>query len=247
MANIFEQMKSGTEYLNYGRDIISNAALQYAKEHNKSTLNIVDLGAGFGDDLINCRNVIEQAGGVSIKLYAIENYKPNADKLEKIGIKTFTSNVETDRYPFEDAQFDIVIMNQLLEHTKEVFHIFGEISRILKKGGICIVGVPNLASFHNRILLLFGRQPSAIHMFGPHVRGITRKDFINFAEKDGFFKCEKSYGSNFYPFHPPVSEWLSRAFPYASVSIFFVLRRTEKEGNYSDILDKVFFETPYRK
>lgn len=84
-------------------------------------------------------------------------------------------------------------------------------------------------------------------MFGPHVRGITRRDFISFIEKGGYFKCRSFYGSNFYPFGSGISKLLSRLFPGASVSIFFVIQRTGKRGVFSDILDDVFFETPYKR
>ena len=117
---------------------------------------------------------------------------------------------------------------------------------MLKPHGICIVGVPNLASLHNRLLLLFGFHPTSIRMFGPHVRGITKRDFILFAEKGGYFKCKKAYGSNFYPFPPFIAKILSKIFPGGSVSLFFILERTKKEGVFSSILEEVFFEIPYR-
>lgn len=138
-------------------------------------------------------------------------------------------------------------MNQLLEHTKEIFWIFGEISRVLKPKGMCIVGVPNLASFHNRLFLCGGRQPTSIRMLGPHVRGITKKDFIDFIETDGFFKVTGFKGSNFYPFPCTIAKVLSKLFPSAAVSIFFQIQRTEREGNFLEVLDTRFFETPWWK
>ena len=53
-----------------------------------------------------------------------------------------------------------MIANQILEHTKEVFWIWHEIARVLAPQGQLILGVPNLASAHNRLLLLLGRQPT---------------------------------------------------------------------------------------
>lgn len=140
---------------------------------------------------------------------------------------------------------DFIIMNQILEHTKEIFWIFGEVSRVLKRGGGCIVGVPNLASLHNRIALLIGRQPTSIRALGPHVRGFTRKDFVKFIETDGYFKAEYFAGSNFYPFPRQVSRILARIFPNLAVSVFWGIRRTGKEGCFIHILDSRFYETPY--
>lgn len=248
IANIFFNMKQGTEYLNYGREIISGTVAEYAKRLERKQIKILDIGAGSGTDLLNCKSAIEKTGKqFEFELYGVENYEPNVATLKEAGINVFAIDIEDDTIPLQDGEVDIVIMNQCLEHTKEIFHIFGEISRVLGANGICIVGVPNLASFHNRFLLLFGKQPSPIKMFGPHVRGITRKDFIVFVEKGQYFRCMKTLGSNFYPFPPGISKGLSKVFPYASVSIFFIIQRTEKSGIYSDVLDDVFFETPYKR
>ena len=246
MKNIFYQMKHGTELLNYGRDRIMDSVLRYAGARKAKRLSILDIGAGSGDDLLGCAKAL--AGhGVESELCAIEGYAPNVQKLKERQITVVPLDIENDRFQYDDKQFDVVIMNLCLEHTKEVFHIFGEISRVLKPNGICIIGVPNLASLHNRLLLCLGKQPTSIRMFGPHVRGICKDDFIEFAEKNGYFRCVEFYGSNFYPFPPKISTVLSKYFPSLSVSIFFVLKRTNKKGSFSDILEETFFETPYKK
>ena len=242
--NVFYKLKSGTEILNYGREIIADIVLNYSKSCNQEILSVLDLGAGKGDDLLNSRESIITAGKKA-KLYAIESYTPNVYELRANKIETLQLNIETDSFGYEDDQFDIVIMNQCLEHTKEIFHIFAEISRVLREDGICIVGVPNLASLHNRILLLFGKQPTSIKIFGPHVRGITKDGFIRFIEEGGYYKVLETFGSNFYPFPPAVSKVLCKLLPNSSVCLFFVIKRTEKRGVYSDILDEVVFETPY--
>lgn len=246
MKNLFYEMKHGTEKLNYGRDRIADAVVRYAKKRGKDSLSLLDIGAGSGYDLQGCAEVLRE-NGFECELSAIEGYAPNVETLKEKNISVMPIDIECESFGYADRQFDVILMNQCLEHTKEIFHIFAEISRVLKPGGICIIGVPNLASLHNRLLMLAGRQPTSIRMYGPHVRGITKKDFITFAEKGGYFKCVEFFGSNFYPFPPAVSTKLSRVLPGMSVSIFFVLKRSGKKGVFSDILDDVFFETPYKK
>lgn len=80
-------------------------------------------------------------------LHAIECNPDNIAGLEKKGIKAYPLNIETDHLPFQDESVDLVICNQILEHTKEVFVILHEITRVIKIGGSLIVGVPNVASF----------------------------------------------------------------------------------------------------
>lgn len=244
--NVFYRMKKGTEYLNYGREIITDYCKECVKDFKeRENIKILDLGAGAGSDLINCRKKLVGGGKTGVELWALESYAPNVERLQKQGVKVRCFNIERDRFPFQDESMDFIIMNQILEHTKEIFWIFSEVSRVLKKNGGCIVGVPNLASLHNRIALFTGRQPTSIRALGPHVRGFTKNDFVNFIETDGYFKAEYFAGSNFYPFPPGMSRILARIFPNLAVSIFWGIRRTEKKGCFIHVLDDRFYETPY--
>ena len=91
-------------------------------------------------------------------------------------------NLELDPLPFEDESIDVVMTNQVLEHVKEIFWILHQASRVLRVGGSMVIGVPNLASFHNRLLLLFGKQPTVIQNHSAHLRGYTRHDILRMFE-----------------------------------------------------------------
>ncbi len=153
--------------------------------------------------------------------------------------------MENNIFPYKDESFDVIMANQVLEHTKEIFWIFSEVSRVLKKDGIFIIGVPNLASLHNRIALLVGMQPPSIKVLVHHVRGYVEKSFIEFIETDDYFKCLETKGSNFYPFPKKISRILSKILKNMSVSTFYLVKCTEKNGNFKEILKNRFFETPY--
>jgi SAM-dependent methyltransferase len=244
MRKFLLKLKAGTEELNYGREVLSRYALEIAA--GKGELRILDIGLGSGKDLINIRQKCAAAyPGLKLDLYGFECYPPNVEAARKEGIQVLAGNVENERFPFGDQFFDIVVSNQILEHTKEVFWIFSELSRVLKPGGYALSGVPNLASLHNRAALLFGLQPTSIEVLGPHVRGFTAPSFIKFVETDGYFVNEAVKGSNFYPFPPSISRHLSRLFPLMSVGIFFKTRRTTKPGRFIEVLKSRFFETNF--
>jgi SAM-dependent methyltransferase len=244
MKNFFRRMKEGTESLNYGREIITRWACELFPPAAASgePVTVLDLGCGLGDDLVNVRTAISPR---TIRLLGIENYPPNQDTARRHGIEVASADLERAAFPWHDGSVDLIIANQIIEHTKEIFWIFSECSRVLKPGGAVIVGVPNLASFHNRLLLLFGDQPSSIELLGPHVRGITIPAFRRFIEADGFFRVEKIRGSNMYPLPASVSLILSRLFPRLSVSIFFLVRKTGRPGLFRDILATRFYETNF--
>lgn len=231
--------------LNYGRNIIKNWSKDYIFQLQNEKISILDLGLGTGIDILNIKNEINKYK--KLGLYGIESYEPNVELAMKNGIKVISGDIEKEQYKFLDQSIDVVLANQILEHTKELFWIFSEISRILKPKGIFIVGVPNLASFHNRLLLLMGKQPTSIRTFGPHIRGFSSKDFIKFIEKDGYFKVIKTAGSNFYPFPSTLARILAKIFKNGAVSSFYLIERTNKIGNYIDVLEKNFFETPFYK
>ncbi|MDD3607709.1 MAG: class I SAM-dependent methyltransferase [Candidatus Moranbacteria bacterium] len=207
--------------LNLGRDIIEKYISSVKFD------NVLDLGAGDGNDLLIAKKIKPEA-----ELLAIENYERGIENLSAKNIKNFPLNLEKDKIPMEKDQLDLIIANQILEHTKEIFWIFHEICRTLKKGQYLIVGVPNLASFHNRILLFLGRQPSCILTDSAHVRGFTKNEIIRFA-KIGGLELVGFNGSNFYPFPPFIAKPLSRIFPSLSVGLFFLFKKTgEYNGEY---------------
>jgi len=237
LRQILFKLKTGTEEQNYGRESIVEFAKTYAS--NVKNPQVVDLGAGHGTDLLN----VQAALGKGHYL-AVESYAPYRKELKALGIESFKLNIESQKLPFDDSSVDVVIANQIIEHTKEIFFIFSEIHRVLKPGGVAIIGVPNLASFHNRLALLFGAQPTSIELYSAHVRGITAGSFRRFIEKGGFFKLAAVRGANFYPFPVKVSKNLAKLFPTASVGLMLCIQKTKK-GDFISILDDTNFETPF--
>jgi len=203
--------------LNYGRHHI----YRFLKKTG-SLSRIIDVGAGHGDDLVAARVFSPNAA-----LTAIENWPPYVEELNAKGISVYPLNIERDRIPFEDESFDAVIANQVLEHTKELFWIFHEVTRVLRMGGRFIIGVPNLAALHNRVLLALGRQPSPIKSASAHVRGFTKHDILNFVNvcfPNGYDLIGFG-GSNFYPLPPFMAKPMASLFPTLAWGIFIMLEK----------------------
>ncbi|MCB1138280.1 MAG: class I SAM-dependent methyltransferase [Leptospiraceae bacterium] len=256
LRKIAYSLKKGTEELNYGRPIIAGWAARALVDASSSAseLNLLDPGCGHGTDLLNCRdayvNLLEKEdilAAPALRLHGIENYPPYVEDCKKVNIRVESIDIERDPWPFADASMDVIICNQVLEHTKELFWIFSEFSRILKTGGKLILGTPNLASFHNRMLLLFGQHPTAQQSFSAHVRSFTLPDQKILAEKGGFFRFEKRAGSNFYPFPPVISKPLAKILPGMAWGLFTCYERTQNRAPYLEYLadELAEMETPF--
>lgn len=236
------QLKAQSHDLNHGRDIITAWSRAFAQNNRAGPLRVLDIGCGrYATDLLNVQRAV---GEPKVELYGVDQGEA-AETARTLGVTMFSLDIEREPLPLGNQQVDIVIANQILEHTKEIFWILAEISRVLRPGGILIAGVPNLASLHNRVLLLAGEQPSAIELLGPHVRGFTIPSFRRLIESDGYYRLVRARGSNFYPFPPAIAVPLSRLFPALAVSSFFLVQRTPKPGTYIEVLRTRSFQTPY--
>jgi SAM-dependent methyltransferase len=229
--------------LNWGRDLIVRWIDRHVRAAGeRDTINMMDLGCGPGTDLVNVKRAINDE---RLRLFGVEYEKSLARQARENGIDVFDIDLEHHSIPMEDGACDIVIANHFLEHTKEIFWIVSEVSRILKPGGILIVGLPNLGSLHNRVLLLLGDQPAVIDVMGSHIRGFTAPAFRRFIEAEGYFSISERRGCNFYPFPPFMANPLARAFPTLAVSLMFLVRREPKDGTFIEVLKKNAFDTKF--
>ncbi len=235
------KMKGDTEHLTYGRHHFKMWAKNHSINSPQEELCILDIGCGKGDDLLQIKSIIKQ----NSQLFAVEAYEEYRDLCKSRGIKAVNCNIENEPLPFENKSMDIVVINQVIEHTKDTFWVLSEISRVLKPGGKLLLGIPNLAAWHDRLSILMGQQPTCIHFPGPHVRGITKPGMIRFAEMDGYFKTVEVKGSAFYPFPEFMAQPLAKFFPSLATSLFFEFQRTKKEGTFIDVLKNRFYETNY--
>jgi len=205
--------------LNYGREV-----LERFLRSNGGFDNALDIGAGTGVDLATIAKVNPRA-----KLYAIECYPPAVEGLKSKQIEVHSLNIEHDPFPFKPGSLDVVMANQVLEHTKEIFWIFDQVSRVLKEGGHFLIGVPNLAAFHNRVLLSIGRQPSPLKNNSAHVRGFTKPDMTQLFESvfPSGYQLTGFGGGNFYPFPSLIARPLARMFPTLAWGIFFDFKKVK--------------------
>jgi SAM-dependent methyltransferase len=186
---------------------------------------VVDLGAGSGRDLEIVRRLHPQA-----TLIAVEGGREYAKTLEGKADRIFIANIERDPLPLKDKEADLIMANQVLEHTKEIFWIFHQVSRSLKIGGSFLFGVPNICSLHNRLLLLLGKQPTQHKVCSAHVRPFSKGDTIAFLNAcfPAGYELTAFRGAQFYPFPKRPARILSDYLPTLAFTIFFEIRKVRE-------------------
>ena len=108
----------------YGRHILKKVI------ENFSVDKVLDIGCGEGEDLKIVSNKFPNAS-----LSGVDCKKTYFPKLNKLKVDTCCLNIESQILPFPDETFDLIIANQVLEHTKELFWINHEVFRVLRSGG----------------------------------------------------------------------------------------------------------------
>lgn len=136
--------------------------------------------------------------------------------------------------PFEDNTFDVILLHHVLEHIPDDEGIIKEIYRILKVGGVFILGVPNEGSIMGNILHKVEPQ---ILKTTDHVHFYTSKILSHKLLKSSFKIEDTGYIGFFIPFQPLHSRLIRFKFIYEPLhlitqvlkftadSLFFVARK----------------------
>jgi Methyltransferase domain len=186
---------------------------------------VVDLGPGYGRDLEIVKRIHPY-----VRTSALEAGSEFAAALTGKVDEVHVLDIERAIFPFPDESIDLFIANQILEHTKEIFWIFHEVTRCLQIGGHFLFGVPNIASIHNRLLLALGAHPTQHKLCSAHVRPFSKADTLKFLGAcfpDGY-RLEDFGGSQFYPFPGKIARVIAKLFPTGAFSIFFLIRKCRK-------------------
>src|SRR5439155_15808460 len=68
----------------------------------------------------------------------------------------------------------LLFVGEVLEHLTYPNEFLAEASRVLVRDGLLLLSTPNLASWHNRLLILFGYSPSNYSMIPERHLGLPR-------------------------------------------------------------------------
>lgn len=113
---------------------------------------LLDLGCGTG---VTTRK-LAAACGVQ-RCFGLDGHLPAAREATHRGLRVGIADFESV-FPFTTAAFDIVIVNQVIEHVRNLDVFVAELARILRPRGHLLLATPNLASWTNIAALVCQQQ-----------------------------------------------------------------------------------------
>jgi methionine biosynthesis protein MetW len=119
---------------------------------------LLDLGTSDGEFTLR---VAERLGAASVQ--GIELIGEHAAAARGQGIDVRQADLD-EGLPFEDAAFDVVHANQVIEHVRRTDTFLRETRRVLAPGGLACISTNNLSSWHNVLSLAAGWQPPPMHV-----------------------------------------------------------------------------------
>ncbi len=109
---------------------------------------VLDLGSGVGSFVVACRQRGLRAFGLEpdrigqgAKITSIQIAR------RRLLAHVFVSGVG-EKLPFPDACFDLVVMNQVIEHVADQSMVIREAARVVREGGAVYVACPNYLRFY---------------------------------------------------------------------------------------------------
>lgn len=102
--------------------------------------NLLDGGCSFGYGTKYYAKYAKNTFGAEIDKTHYEVAKKRFKNIEFV-------NTALESTPFEDNFFDVVVLNDVLEHTNDKIQTLSELNRIMKKGGVLILSTPHKGLF----------------------------------------------------------------------------------------------------
>jgi 2-polyprenyl-3-methyl-5-hydroxy-6-metoxy-1,4-benzoquinol methylase len=161
----------------------------YARQMVGRNQDVLDIGAGEGFFAAELAANGNKVSGVDNRL------KPAETSLFE---RYFTADLEGGiggvLGQLDGKRFDRVLLLDVLEHLRRPEQILRQTHEVLKREGLLIVSLPNIANIYVRLTLLFGRFDYSERglLDKTHVRFFTRKTARRLLESNGYKILEEA-------------------------------------------------------
>lgn len=141
---------------------------------------VLEIGCGFGNTLIEAKKWGKASEIVGVDIN-------NLSVLSELD-EFIVGDIETISLPYSQEYFDAIILGDVLEHLQDPWTALKNVTYYLKKGGICIISIPNFRELRTIAgILLKGRfeyQDYGI-LDRTHLRFFCKKDVVQLISDAG--------------------------------------------------------------
>lgn len=141
--------------------------------------NFVDIAGGYGR---LAKEYLRRAKKATLFDYSKTEL---AQAKELYGDKLHTKSGDIYNLPFDDDNFDALMMIRATHHFKDMRAVSAELNRVLKPGGLAVIEVANKRTLPRIFRYLFGR--TKVNPLSKSVANLTEID------PDGFFNYHPQY------------------------------------------------------
>lgn len=134
----------------------------WAAQTKVKPVRVLDIGCGKGFFLRDFVRGLDSRWGIRpVRITGLDIVRSSGDVFADISpdFEFIQADTDGNPLPLESGSFDFISCNHVLEHVFETEKLVREFRRVLTPQGLCIIAVPNLAAWINRVGFLWGNQP----------------------------------------------------------------------------------------
>ena len=162
MSSLIEKIDD-KYYPQFSRNWDDNLFRERILAQLRPAMTILDLGAGAGIvPQMNFKGHVQMVCGVDLDNRVVTNPLLDEGRI-----------ADANSIPYPDQSFDLVFSDNVVEHLEDPAAVFGEVSRVLKSGGIFLFKTPNK---HHYMPAIARATPHRVHQFFNRLRGREETD-----------------------------------------------------------------------
>lgn len=161
---------------------VSSAMNKLLEESNGRKIKLLDIGVG---DAVY-ESLIPSYLFEKLEVYGVDISKEQLKRAGKYLKVSKVVNLDSQKLPFKDNFFDIVLVSEVLEHIFYPDRVLAEAERVLAKNGHFILTFPNSGALQIRLSLLFNGFSPLINFSKnkEHIRFFNKNDIISLLSKE---------------------------------------------------------------